>query len=80
MTKPTHNVTTPIKRPGMEKTYWHQVGSAWVDGAQIGISLDSLPLPQMDLERGLQTRLVLYKKDGDARPVQSTELNDEVPF
>ena len=90
MTKPTHNVTTPIQRSGMAKPFWHRIGSAWVDGDKIRLSLDSLPLPQMYVDdngtahpdRGLQTNLVRFKDDGprNSQPVKSAEFDDEVPF
>jgi len=63
-------------------TWWHKVGSAFEGEKGVGITFDSLPLP--DKEGRISVRLFEPRqKDGGgnapARPRQA-DLDDDIPF
>ena len=76
-----------IPRPGKDnKTYWHRIGTGFLsDKGQMGIILDSLPIPDKDGRVSIQLFEPKPKGEAAATPAKSSrpvseELNDDVPF
>lgn len=97
MANKRYNLAVPIKYEsrGEEKTFWHSVGSAWIDEEKdrINITLNSAPYP---VEPGGQARLIGFppKNDENERSGRSSsrsrkpassktrdgDVDDEIPF
>lgn len=57
------DICTP--RKGRDKTYWHKIGTAFVDGDKIGLQFDSLPIPDAE---GKCSAQIFDRRTNDERP------------
>jgi hypothetical protein len=67
-------VARPYEKDGEERTFFTKIGTAWPMKERDGYSLtfDALPLPSMNREGKLETRILMMppKQDGDAPPAR----------
>ncbi len=83
-----YDVMSPRKRKDQEKPYWHRVGTAWDGDKGIGITFDSLPLPdengevRVKLFEPRQKDSIFKKEEPLATDKKSKEeyYDDEIPF
>ena len=78
-------------RKGRDKTYWHRIGTAFVDGDKIGLRFDSLPIPDAE---GICSAQIFERRTNDGerpahpakgiaangRNVARNDLDDDIPF
>lgn len=69
-----YDVMSP--RAGKEKTFWHRVGTAFEGDKGIGITFDSLPLP--DAEGRVTVRLFEPRKKQEG--AGKVAIDDNIPF
>jgi len=87
VSKVTYNLSVPIEYANGTKTFWHNIGTLWLDGDKLSMKFNSLPLPNKDGEvwvRGFVKDDEKPQQRRAAEPKQQRsvreEIDDDIPF